>query len=108
MLRIVMFYKVVKGKFLTPISNKRKIKTQNFSDYHQNPAEKFSSKNSKCFKIQHTKTSLFRQSFFNQTTLDWNHLEDTSTSCTDVVSFKEVSHFRATKLTLFSGAPYVH
>ena len=98
MLRLVMFYKVVEGMvpalpshdFLTPVpGNKRKIRPRDFSNYqYKNTVEKYAYNNSKCFKIQTCKTEQFRNSFFNKTTIDWNHLTDISTQSTTVESFK--------------------
>ena len=86
MLRLVISYKVVEEEIpslpsqecITSIWNKRRIKTRDFSDFdHQNPVDKLSCNNYKCFELQTSKTTLFRNSFSNKATLDWNHLQDT-------------------------------
>ena len=102
MLRLVNFYKVVERKipplssqeFATPNGIKRRIKNFSGFQFRQNSVEKLSFNNSKYFKIQTTKTILFRNSF-KKTLLDCNHLQNTSTHCTTVKRFKETFTFQS-------------
>lgn len=73
--RLVMFYKEVEGmvpvllshEFLTPASNKRRIRPRDLSDYqHNNTVEQYFYNNYKCFKVQICKTEQFKNSFFKK------------------------------------------
>ena len=101
--RLVFFYKVVGGQvpalpcheYLTPIRNKRQIKSKQFTDcVSSNPIDNQSTNNSKCFKPIQCQSDLFRNSFFSKTVIDWNHLEDSVVCAETVNSFrKAVSHW---------------
>ena len=93
--RLVFFYKVVRGQvpalpcheysYLTPIRNKRQIRSKQFTDcVISNPIDNQSTNNSKCFKPIQCRSKLFRNSFFPKTVIDWNHLED-SVVCAETV-----------------------
>ena len=101
--RLIFFYKVVGGQvpalpcheYLTPIRNKRQIKSKQFTDcVSSNPIDNQTTNNSKCFKTIQCRSELYRNSFFPKTVIDWNHLEDSVVCAETVNSFrKAVSHW---------------
>ena len=96
--RLVFFYKVVGGQvpalpcheYLTPIRNKRQIRSKQFTDcVSSNSIDNQSTNNSKCFKPIQCRSELFRNSFFPKTVIDWNHVEDSVVCVETVNSFRK-------------------
>ena len=96
-LRLVYFYKIVEGlvpaipctKFLEPQKTGRQIRSTRSSDFlTQNPIQNYVRNNNKCFKTQPCNTEQFRNSFFNRTTVDWNHLSDNIVESQSVTCFR--------------------
>ncbi|KAH3783325.1 hypothetical protein DPMN_161261 [Dreissena polymorpha] len=79
---------------LTPVrQSKRRVSSKTFSDFKADKVlENYSIKNSKCFTPIKGKTPLCKYSFFPQTIIEWNNLEES------VVRAKAVGSFRSTVL----------
>ena len=77
--RLVLFFKIIKGLVAIPVEQ----------HLEQNKSTRLRTANSQTFRQQRTNTELFRHSFFQRTTKDWNLLPD-NTVCADTVeSFKQ-------------------
>ena len=86
-LRHNLFRRVVEGSvpglpvnnFLEPQKeNKRQIKPKLFSDFSStNIVERSASTHSRCFKVPHTRTNQYGNSFFIRTTIEWNNTGQT-------------------------------
>ena len=95
--RLTFMFKVIQGQipaikqenYFTPQRQKRAIKPRNFEGYqHNNPVEKYTTNNSKCYHIPHCNTAIYGNSFFPRTITDWNKLTDNLVSSTSVDAFK--------------------
>jgi hypothetical protein len=100
--RLTFLYKIVEGlipaipadPFLTPLRNKRQIKTTNRPEYtSSNFVERYGRNNSRCFVLDSAKTDTHRNSFFIRTVSEWNNLPD------NVVCAKSVEEFHSLLLT---------
>ena len=96
-LRLILLFKIAEGmvpaipadSYLEPQKNKRQIRAKTFSDWvTKNPITKYQTKNSKCFEIPEAKKDVYRNSFFVKSIVDWNQLDDNTTSATTLESFK--------------------
>ena len=64
------------NEFLTPINSKRLIKPRNLKDFKTtNILTDHARNNSQNYRVDLTKTVVYRYSFFPRTTIDWNNLE---------------------------------
>ena len=95
--RLTLFYKIVNdlvpalppAEFLTPARPKRKIKPKNFKDYvYKNVVEDLAILNTKGYDVPSVSTPEYKNSFFQRTTTDWNHLDEDLVCATSVVTFK--------------------
>jgi hypothetical protein len=95
--RLILLYKVVEGlvpaikpeDYLTKGRQRRTIKPKRFVDYvNTNIVENSVKNNTKSFDIIQCNTEQYRNSFFNKTILEWNHLEENIVSATSIESFK--------------------
>ena len=92
--RLILLYKVVEG--LVPaikpedyLTKSRTIKPKRFDEYvNTNIVENSVKNNTKSFDRIQCNTEQYRNSFFNKTILEWNHLEENIVSATSVESFK--------------------
>ena len=76
-----------------PIRNKRQIRAKTHQDcYSTNFVNIYNLNNSDCYKVPASKTDQFKNSFFVQTTSDWNSLLDIHTRAEIVNSFKTDVH----------------
>ena len=91
-------FKVVEGlvpalqthDYLTPVCDKRQIKSRQFKDcVTNNVINSQASNNSRCFKTVQCKAELFRNSFFPKTIIDWSHLEDCVVRAETVNGFRK-------------------
>ena len=92
-------YKVVEGKvpampssdFFTPRPpNKRRIKARTFTDcVTNNPVQRSACTNNRAFIVPESRNEQYRESFFVQTVIDWNHLSDKLVNAKTLTSFKE-------------------
>ena len=82
--RLTLFFKIVWGltpaippnEFLTPINSKRLIKPRNPKDFNiTNIVTDHARNNSQSYRVDPTKTAVYKYSFFPRTTIDWNNLE---------------------------------
>ncbi|KAH3751009.1 hypothetical protein DPMN_185550 [Dreissena polymorpha] len=105
-LRFILMYKVVEGlvpslppdKFLKFSKPKRKIKAKPFSDHiATNFVNSQVCNNSKGLQIPDSKAIQYRNSFFVDTAIHWNHLPDSVVQKDSVESFKNaLQSYRAT------------
>lgn len=105
-LRLILMYKVVEGlvpslppdKFLKFSKPKRKIKAKTFSDHIvTNFVNSQVCNNSKGLQIPDSKAIQYRNSFFVDTAIHWNHLPDSVVQKDSVESFKNaLQNYRAT------------
>ena len=96
--RLIFLYKVVEGlvpavppeQFLKPKQrNKRQIRAKRFSNcVTNNIVSRSETCNTKAFEIPRSYTDQYKQSFFVNTLLDWNHLDESVVSATTIDSFK--------------------
>jgi len=96
--RLIFFYKVVEGlvpalpsqNFLTPVrANKRRVAAKNFKDYTaENIIANQTTNHSKCFKSIQCNKDNFKNSFFPQTIIDWNRLDDSAACAQSVDCFR--------------------
>ena len=75
-----MSFKVVEGlvppdTYLTPVTNKRKVRATRFVDFEASNIFN-TTNNSKCFVVQHCKTTVRRNSLFIRTIPEWNSLSE--------------------------------
>ena len=115
--RLVFLYKIAAGlipaipaePFLTPVRNKRQIKTTSRSDFTSSDiirrfarnnccfslgsaktdTYRFARNNNRCFSLGSAKADTYRNNFFIRTVSDWNNLTE------EVVSAKSVEEFRS-------------
>ena len=82
--RLTLFFKTVRwltlantaNELLTPINSKRLIKPRNPTDFKTtNIVTDHARNNSKSYRVDPSKTAVYRYSFFPRTTIDWNNLE---------------------------------
>lgn len=94
--RLVMFYRVVEGlvpalqelDYLQPNRNKRRIRAKVFSDCEsQNIVKKQEINNTRGYNVTPGNTDIKRYSFFERTTIDWNHLEEKTVRIKTVEGF---------------------
>ena len=98
-LRLAFMYKVVEGKvpampsseFFSPRpQNKRKIRTRTYADcVTTNIVERSAYNNSRAFIVPDSRSDQYRQSFFVQTVVDWNHLDDHTVNAKMLDGFRE-------------------
>lgn len=95
--KLVFLYKVVEGlipailpeDFLTSCKTSRRIKPKKFYDCETtNVVDKLARNNSKCFVIPNSKTAQFKNSYFVDTLIIWNQLEDSVVSAPSLESFR--------------------
>jgi hypothetical protein len=106
-MRLIFLFKVVEGlvpaipshRYLTPIRNKRHIISfisfiiitfENFAT--QNIVDNLVTNNARCFVVNHAKTDIHKNSFFQKTVIDWNKLSDQQVSAPTVECFKARLH----------------
>jgi len=97
-LRLTQMYKVVEklvpamppDHFFQPKpAHKRQIKSRTYADcVTSNIVDRSASNNSKSFIVPHCNTDQYKHSFFVQTVLDWNQLDDSVVSAKTVECFK--------------------
>ena len=97
--RLVFMCKIVRSlilipaippeEFLTPQRPKRKIRARKYNDdVTNNIVEKHVTNNSECFSLPPSHTQNYRHSFFVQTVIDWNHLDEFTINQPTVEAFK--------------------
>ena len=94
-LRLTFLFKVVEGlvqaippdTYLTPATNKRKVRATRFVDFDASNIV-HSTNNSKCFAVQHCKTTVWRHSLFTRTIPEWNSLSEQQVTAKTVESFR--------------------
>ena len=95
-LQWLTFFKIVRGltpttlanEFLTSINSKRLIKLRNPMDFKTtNIVADHARNNSQSYRVDPTKTAVYRYSFFPRTTIDWNNLEQEMVSSKTSESF---------------------
>ena len=95
--KLVFMCKIVRGlipaipseEFFTPQRPKRKIRTRKYNDHiTHNIVENYVTNNSECFVLPNSRTQNYRHSFFVQTIIDWNHLDESSISAPTVEAFR--------------------
>ena len=95
--RLVFMFKIVQGLvpaidpsiFLIPQQQRRRIKPTTYKNHQTtNILHKHVTKNSNCFQIPSANTEQFKNSFFPQTVIDWNHLTDFNIAHKTVESFR--------------------
>ena len=96
-LRLTLLFKVIEGMgpaipadtYLTPHSNKRQIRAKTFTDcVSKNIVKNYETVNNRCFKVPVAITDTYRNSFFVKTVIEWNQLDDNTTSAPSLESFK--------------------
>ena len=96
-LRLVMLYKVVEGlvpglppqDFLSQSKSRRQIKPRKFQDCETtNILTKQVKNNSKCFETVQATSNQYKHSFFVDTVIKWNQLEDNIVCAKSVEAFK--------------------
>ena len=100
-MRLIFLFKVVEGlvpaipshRYLTPIRNKRRIISKTFENFAtQNIVDNSVTNNARCFVVNHAKTDIHKNSFFQKTVIDWNKLSDQQMSAPTVECFKARLH----------------
>ena len=95
--RLCFFFKVVRGlvpaipagNFLQPIENKRQIHPKRFSDFTTtNIVENLARNHKQCYENISASTTVFKNSFFPRTIINWNNLEDSTVNAPSVDSFR--------------------
>ena len=93
----IFFYKVVEGQvpampsdlFVKYQKSKHQIRAKKFDNCVTNNIVTSSVRNnSKCIVIPPSRTDQYKYSFFVQTAVDWNHLDENTVSAEKLVSFK--------------------
>lgn len=97
-LRLTTMYKVVGGLvpampphlfFTEKPANKRQVRAKKFEEYQaSNIITRAATNNTKPFIVPKSKTEQYKNSFFVQTVIDWNQLEDVIVTADSVESFK--------------------
>jgi len=96
-MRLAFMFKVVEGsvpaisptEYLTPKRPRRAIRTRTFDNcVTDNILENQVTNNSKCFKVPISHRDPFKHSFFVQTVIDWNHLDEDCVTATSVEAFR--------------------
>jgi len=102
--RLTFFFKVVEGlvpampcqDYLTPIRGKRNIKAKRFQDcVSSNIVERHEVNHTRGFKNFPCRSTIFANSFFPQTVIDWNHLPDSAVRAETLGAFKTALQQRA-------------
>jgi hypothetical protein len=95
--RLIFFYKVVEGQvpamppdlFVKYQKSKRQIRAKKFDNCITNNIVTSSVRNnSKCIVITPSRTDQYKHSFFAQTAVDCNHLDENTVSAEKLESFK--------------------
>ena len=95
--RLIFFYKVVEGQvpamppdlFVKYQKSKRQIRSKKLDNFITNNIVTSSVRNnSKCIVIPQSRTDQYKHSFFIQTAVDWNHLDENTVSAEKLESFK--------------------
>ena len=95
-IRLTMFYRVVEGlvpaiaseDYLKEIRNKRKRKAKQYEGFEtSNIIDRQTVNNSRPFELIQFKTDIEKNSFFSNTIVDWNHLEDSVVCAKTVEGF---------------------
>ena len=107
--RLTLMYNIVGGhipslppqNFLTPVDqSKRKIKVRTFDDCITSRSfKKYSYNNSKGFQVPNTSTEQYKCSFFVQTVMEWNKLEEQVVQATSTAAFLSAIRGAATQAT---------
>ena len=96
-LRLLFLFKIAKGltpairsdTYLVPERPKRSIKPKQFKDFTcHNIVERYASMNTRCFKLPHSNTDLYKYSLFPRTIVDWNNLDEDIVNASTVDAFK--------------------
>ena len=96
--RLAFLYKVVEGsvsaippeKFVTRQQPKRQVRTRKFHDYiATNILESRVTNNSRCFQVPTSRTEQHKRSFFVETVIDWNHLDENTVSAPSLEAFRD-------------------
>jgi hypothetical protein len=94
--RLIFFYKVVEGQvpamppdqFVKYQKSKRQIRAKRFDNCITNNIVTSSVRyTSKCIVIPQSRTDQYKHSFFIQTAVDWNHLDENTVSAEKLESF---------------------
>ena len=95
-LRLAFLLKIIEGKvpaivpedFLKPKPARRKVKATQFKDHvTTNIITNQAHHNSKPYIVPHPTTEEYSHSFFVQTVLEWNYLDDATISSSSVEAF---------------------
>ena len=99
-LRLIFMDKMVEGlvpampssQFFTPKNtSKRQIKAKKFDNCESsNIVNRSATHNSRPFVIPRSPTDQFRHSFFVQTVLEWNHLNNNTMTASSIDNFKKM------------------
>ena len=96
-LRLAFLFKIIEGKvpaiapedFHKPKPARRKVRATQFKDHvTTNIITNQAHHNSKPYIVSHSTTEEYSHSFFVQTVLEWNHLEDVTISSNSVEAFR--------------------
>ena len=96
-MRLILLYKVVEGlvpglppnEFLSASKPKRTIKPKRYKDCETtNILDKQVKNNTKCFETIHAKSIQYKHSFFVDTVVRWNQLDEEVVSAKTVEAFK--------------------
>ena len=87
--QIYIYIYIPPNEFLTPINSKRLIKPRNLKDFKTtNIVTDHARNNSQTYRVDLTKTVVYRYSFPPRTAIDWNNLEQEAVSSKRLESFK--------------------
>ena len=99
---LTLFFKIVReltpaipaNEFLTPVNSKRLIKPRNLTDFKTtNIVIDHARNNSQNYRVDPSKTAVYRYPFLPRTTLDWNNLAQETVSSKTLENFKtQISH----------------
>ena len=99
--RLIFLYKVVEGQvpamppdlFVKYQKSKRQIRAIKIDNcVTTNIVTSSIRNNSKCIVIPQSRTDQYKHSFFVQTAVDWNHLDENTVSAEKLESFKSALH----------------
>ena len=76
--------------YLTEQSNKRRVKVKSYTDcLTSNILDRHASNNTRSYIIPFANTEQYKHSFFVETLVNWNHLDDSVVHASTVEGFKQ-------------------
>ena len=77
--------------YITHVRNKRPVRPRTVQNYeNQNIVTHFARNNSQGFKVELSKTNMYKNSFFPMTVRDWNNLDESTVSTSSIKKFKDL------------------